>query len=256
MLAASRLRDGSPGASGVYPHVSSVPRQPHIRRAAVACPREQPDGSVAGHGVDGAKRSPRQGRAGFLAAFLLHTCVAYTCALQLSRWLVFHWFGWVMPILNISASTPATDWYLQHFERMTIPPAVLVAYVNVACFLPNTIRNFMQEDRHSIAPWAWIFPTLVLSYRMLEYHAPSSVLWCSSMTAAKYFFEMVKVMPTVQNPLASDPIRAWAQMSVTAPFCAGVAYSLGALASQHKVMERTFTFEKHDEATADHDPGV
>ena len=194
---------------------------------------------------------------GYIAAFMLHTCVAYTCAIHLSQWLVFHWFGWVMPILQVSSRTPATDWYLQHFELMTILPALVVGYVNVARFLPNSLRNFMHEGHHSIAPWAWIIPTLVLSYRMLEYHAPSSVLYGGSMTAVKYFFDIVKVMPTLQNPLASDPIRTWAQMSVTAPFYAGVAYSVGALASKYRVVERLFTFEKYEEARPTDDaPGV
>ncbi len=90
---------------------------------------------------------------------------------------------------------------------------------------------------------------------MLEYHAPSSsVLYGSSITeVVKYFFDIVKVMPTWQNPLAGDPIRAWAQMSVTAPFYAGVAYSVGALASKHQVLAKLFTFEKHDEASVQQD---
>jgi len=162
-----------------------------------------------------------------------------------------------MPILDVSTSTPATDWYLQHFELMTILPALVVGYVNVARFLPNTIRTFIHEDHHSIATWAWIFPTLVLLYRMLEYHAPSSVVLPNSMTAAKYFFDIVKVSPTLQNPLASDPIRAWAQISVTAPFYAAVAYSVGAQASRYRVVGNLFTLQKHEEARpADHDPGV
>jgi hypothetical protein len=46
-------------------------------------------------------------------------------------------------------------------------------------------------------------------------------------------------------------------MSVTAPFYAGVAYSVGVLASKYKVVEKLFTFEKYDEARpADHEPGV
>jgi hypothetical protein len=84
---------------------------------------------------------------------------------------------------------------------------------------------------------------------MLEYHAPSSVLFDTSMTAMKYFFEIQTVMPTLQNPLASDPARVWAQMSVTAPFYGGIAYSLGALASKHHVLTKLFTFEKHDDMT-------
>ncbi len=81
---------------------------------------------------------------------------------------------------------------------------------------------------------------------MLQYHAPSSVLYGSSMTAMRYFFDIQKVMPTFSNPLASDPERVWAQMSVTAPFYAGVAYSLGVLASKHSLMTKLFVFEKKD----------
>jgi hypothetical protein len=182
---------------------------------------------------------------GYIAAFMLHTYVAYCCAMHLSEWLVFHCFGWVAPILHVSIDIPATDWYLQHFELMTILPALLVGYLNVARILPSIVRNFMHEGQHSISTWAWIFPTMMLLYRMLEYHAPSSVLLGSSMTAMKYFFEIQTAMPTWQNPLASDPVRVWAQMSVTAPFYAGVAYSLGALASKHKLLTKLFTFEKH-----------
>jgi hypothetical protein len=73
----------------------------------------------------------------------------------------------------------------------------------------------------------------------------------------KYFFDIVKAMPTLQDPFASDPIRAWAQMSVTAPFYAGLTYSLGALASKYRAVEKLFTFEKHDETMPAHDdPGV
>lgn len=186
---------------------------------------------------------------GGMAAFALHTIIAYTCALHISQWLVFHWFGWIAPILKISISMPATDWYLQHFEVVTVVPALVVGYINVTRFVPLTARNYLHEGRGSIAIWAWTIPTVVLLYRMLHYRAPSSVLFGSSMTAIKYFFDIQKVMPTFANPLASDPIRVWAQMSVTAPFYAGVAYSLGALLSKQGLLTELFKFEKHDETT-------
>jgi hypothetical protein len=191
---------------------------------------------------------------GYIAALMLHTYVAYSCAMHLSAWLVFHWFGWIAPILDVSIRTLAADWYLQHFELMTILPALAVGYLNVARILPRGIRNFMHEGQHLMATWAWTFPTLVLLYRMLEYHAPSSVLFDISMTAMKYFFEIQTVMPTLQNPLASDPVRVWAQMSVTAPFYAGIAYSFGALASKHHLLTKLFTFEKHDDVTTAREP--
>src|ERR1700724_1022968 len=96
---------------------------------------------------------------GYVGGFILHTYVAYTCATHLSEWLVVHWFGWGERIMHVLTRIPATDWYLQHFELMTIVPALLVGYLNVARFLPNTIRTFMHEGHHSIATWAWIFPT-------------------------------------------------------------------------------------------------
>ena len=55
--------------------------------------------------------SPR----GLVAAFGIHTLIVYAWAVHLSQWLVFHWFGLVAPILQISINMPATDWYLQHF---------------------------------------------------------------------------------------------------------------------------------------------
>jgi len=191
----------------------------------------------------------RKSPLGYVAAFILHTLIVYTCAINLSQWLVFHWFRWVAPIFSVSTSVPPPDWYLQHFELMTILPALLTGYVNVARFLPNAHRTLLREGRHSIATWAWVLPTLVLLYRMLEYRALASVLYGSSMTALKYFFDIQTVAPTFQNPLASDPIRVWAQFSVTAPFYAGVAYSLGALASKHQLLTKLFTFEKRGETT-------
>lgn len=188
---------------------------------------------------------------GYVPAFILHTFIVYACAAYLSQWLVFHWFGWVAPIVHISTNIPPVDWYLRHFELMTILPALMMGYVDATRLLPpNTIRAYLPDRQHSIASWAWVLPTSVLLYRMLRYHAPASVLYGSSMTALKYFFDIQKVMPTFQNPLASDPIRVWAQFSVTAPFYAGVAYSVAASASKHQVLTKLFTFEEHDENTS------
>ena len=185
---------------------------------------------------------------GCALGFLLHTCAVYYCAVHLSEWLVFHWYGWIMPLLSLSSRTPATDWYLLHFELITIIPALVAGYLNFARFLPSTIRGFVHESQRSMGTWVWTVPTLFLLYRMLTFHAPAhSVLFGSSMTALEYFFAIVKAMPTLQDLFASDPVRAWAQMSITAPFYAGVAYSVGVFASRHQVLETLIKFEKHDE---------
>ena len=187
---------------------------------------------------------------GYFAGFILHTYVAYSCGLHLSPQLVFHWFSWIAPILQTSIGIPATDWYLQHLELATILPALVVGHINVARFFPASVRSYLHEGRSgSVAVWAWIIPTSRLLYNMLMYHPPSSVLLGTSVTAIGYFFDIQKVMPTFANPLASEPVRVLAQLSITAPFYSGVAYSLGALASKHQLLTKLFTFEKHDETT-------
>jgi len=187
---------------------------------------------------------------GLAAAFGIHTVVVYTSAVQLSPWLVFHWFGWVAPILQISINVPAMDWYLQHLEIVSIVPAVILGYLNVTRFFPVTIRSYIGEvPSDSIAPWAWGVPALLLTCKMLLYHAPSSVLYGTSISAIKYFFDVQTSMPTISNPLASDPIRVLEQMTVTAPFYAGIGYSLGAVALKHRLMTKLLTHEKHAEQT-------
>ena len=185
---------------------------------------------------------------GPIPAFALHTAIVYISALHVSLFLVGRWFAWIAPALQIPVSVPPADWYLQHFELVIIIPALLAGYINVVRFLPATVgRPIWDADFDSAIIWAWCVPTLVLSYRMLQYHAPSSVLFGTSMTAVKYFLEIQKVMPTWANPFASDPSQVAAQMFVTGPFYAGVAYSLGALLSKHELLGKLFTFEKHEE---------
>jgi hypothetical protein len=184
---------------------------------------------------------------GFVPAFALHTAIVYTCALHISGFLVGRWFAWFAPVLQISSSVPPADWYLQHLELVTIIPGLIAGYVNVSRFAPALVGKPIWDTRFDSAiTWAWGVPTLVLSYRVLQYHAPSSVLFGSSMTSIKYFFDIQKVMPTWANPLVSDPTRVAAQMFVTAPFYAGVAYSVGALIAKHELLTKLFTFDKHE----------
>ena len=132
---------------------------------------------------------------------------------------------------------------------MTILPALAMGSLNVGRFLPSAIRSVIQEGHQSIATWTWILPTLVLLYKTPEYRAPSSsVLYDGSMTTAvKFFPDIQTVRPTLQNPFASETVRMWAQMSVTAPFYAGLACSLGAVLRKHRVLTKFFAFEKPDE---------
>jgi hypothetical protein len=66
------------------------------------------------------------------------------------------------------------------------------------------------------------------------------------MSALRYFFEKERETPRLTNVPIGDPVRAWAQMSVTAPFYAGIAHSLGATSSKHQILKKLFAFDKSE----------
>jgi hypothetical protein len=166
--------------------------------------------------------------------------------MYLSVILVGRWFAWVAPALNIPRGIAPADWYLRHLEVVTIVPALIAGYIDLVRILPATVGKQIGEWRSgSAGAWAWAIPTAVLVFRMLTFHTPSSVLFGTSMSAFKYFFDIQQNMPTFANPLASDPVRVLAQMSVTAPFYAGLAYSLGALLWKHRELAMLFKREQH-----------
>jgi hypothetical protein len=184
-----------------------------------------------------------------VGAFALDTVIVYTLALRVSGTLVSVWFAWAPRLFQISTIVRPVDWYLQHLELMTIIPALAAGYIDVGRIVPALLGGLIKERRRtSAAMWAWSIPTGVLIYRLLQYHAPTSVLVGSSMSAFKYFFDIQRVMPTFANLLASDPVRLLRQMTITAPFYAGFAYSLGAIFQRYRILNKLFSFEKPEEA--------
>ncbi len=116
---------------------------------------------------------------------------------------------------------------MQHLEVVTIVPAILAGYINV-------------RRPTSPATWSWLVPALVLGYKLLRHLSDTSSVFVHTSVAAglAYFFGIERVMPTLANPTAGDPRRVLMQMVVTAPFYAGLAYSLGAFCSKRAVVHR------------------
>jgi len=183
----------------------------------------------------------RHGTLAGIGSLVIHAVVVYACALYLSPWLVGRWFAWGVPIMHISPRVTPGDWYLEHLELISIMPALVMGCIAVR------VRN------PAGAIWVWIVPAFVLAYMMLQFHAPSSVLYGSSMSAFRYYFDIKQVMPTITNFLTSDPVRVAAQRTVTAPFYAGAAYSLGAWVSKRSFFARLFG---PDSADGPHLPGT
>jgi hypothetical protein len=180
-----------------------------------------------------------------IVSFVLHTIVVYIFALQISPMLVGRWFAWIVPLLDIPTTTSSRNWYLQHLEVTTIVPAMAAGYTSFARFLPATFgRRVGSRRSNSADTWAWVIPALVLFYKMLHYRGHSSVM--ASMSVIEYFFDTPDLR-FMQSNLPGDPVRIWAQVSISAPFCAGVAYSFAALAGKRNLLSELFTFESSEE---------
>jgi len=127
----------------------------------------------------------------------------------------------------MSTRTPTGDDYLQHFEMASIVPALVVGYV-------------LSRHLGRLAACAWILPTVVLAYKLVTFTEPYvSILAPHSSTRFSYFFVIQRSMPTLTPGFGGvDPVRVAQQMTVVAPFYAGLAYSIGALAARHNVSKK------------------
>ena len=175
-------------------------------------------------------------------AFVLHTTMVYLCALIWFPWLVVRWFAWVDPRLHVSTFESGPDWYLHHVIIVNLALALAVGYG-------------MARGANTNSIWAWSIPALVLGVRMIQFssHRPmGSVLFASQpgMTAIEYFFRAMPGTPFAGPFSGVEFNRVWVQMKCTAPFCAGVGYSLGALVARYGLLTKMFIFEKHVEVSA------
>jgi hypothetical protein len=171
-----------------------------------------------------------------IGPFALHTAAAAVVGLHFGPWLLSRWFAWMPPLAGISARTPTVDDYLQHFELASIVPAFIVGYI-------------LSRHFRGLATCAWILPTVILAYKLLAYSEPySSILAPHPSSRFACFFAMQRTMP----PFGSDDaVRLVQQMFVLAPFSAGAAYSIGALASRKRILETVF--ENSPDVSSDDD---
>jgi hypothetical protein len=194
--------------------------------------------------VSHVRPSERRSFASGFLAYTLDTVIVYVLALQVSETLVFRFFAWIAPLLQVSFVGSPADWYLQHLELVTVIPAFAAGYVNVGRFVPALFGKQINDPRPAYsAVWAWTIPTLILVGRMLLYRDPTtSVLVGHHASVFQYFFEIQQTMPTRRNFLALDGARVLAQITFTAPFYAGLGYSLGAVAAKYRVAQKLVTF--------------
>src|SRR5258708_5709214 len=91
--------------------------------------------------------------------------------------------------------------------------------------------------------WAWVLPTVIISYKLFTFTDPHpSVLAAANpWSRFSYYFAIERFMPTLYDLRGSDPARVVEQITVVAPFYSGIAYSMGAVAQKHDLVERIIT---------------
>jgi hypothetical protein len=167
--------------------------------------------------------------AGAIGSFALHTTAVPLCGIFLGPWLFSRWFVWILPLFRVSPAMPRAEYWLQNLESVSIIPALVFGAL---------IARYFEK----LASWAWIVPTIILTYKLLTYTNPNVSVFASadSWSRFSYYFVIQQHMPTFSRSfgVSGDPIRVAQQLDVTVPFYSGIAYSVGALLTKHKVIER------------------
>jgi len=161
--------------------------------------------------------------------YLPHLAAVYGITHFCTPWLA----GWTRRIL-LSIEFPTSSGSLQflfsHVLAFSFTPAFLAGLTNA-------------RFRHKVAQWVWVVPTVVLGYKLVTFSPPRSVfqnttvaLWERFSLALHQYFVGGFLIREFQdwydfwsivrsNP---DMARGMDQLRFTAPFYAGVGYSVAA----------------------------
>lgn len=154
----------------------------------------------------------------------LHTTAAAICASYFDGWLTGFWFHWILPFIGLSGqrfAPNATGYYLQHLAITNFAPPFIIGYI--ACYKYNRF-----------AWWAWLLPTMFMSYKLLTFTDPNvSVLIGSHWWSRFSYYFGTNVLDS-----GFDPQRLLEQVTIVAFFYSGIAYSLGAFANKHGALPR------------------
>lgn len=160
------------------------------------------------------------------AWFALHLATLYVVVQFATPWLAGWTYGRLLPFLQIQTSSSVYQFQFSHVFMFSLIPALLTG-VATAHF------------KHKAALLVWIVPTAVLAYKLATFRYPHSVLYGSPSPVWHYYFGGDFLIPAFHswrefwNAAGSNPdmARGMAQLTYTAPFYAGLAYSLSAWVS-------------------------
>jgi hypothetical protein len=155
-----------------------------------------------------------------LVWFAAHVGMVYLLVTCLTPWLAGWVQGSMLPLLGWPKSVSQFQFLFSHILALSFVPGFFAALANV---------RFKQN----VVAYVWLVPALVLSYKVLTFPTVS-VLQSHASSALHHYFGGGFSIPeyrnwqefwsiTTANP---DMERGMGQMHFTAPFYAGVAYSI------------------------------
>jgi hypothetical protein len=164
--------------------------------------------------------------------FLLDLAAIYVLAEFVTPWLAGWTRGALLPALQHHTSSSRFQFLFSHTFEFSFIPAFLLGFSNA-------------RYRRKAAQFAWLVPAAILVYEFLTF--PRSVFQSPFAGAFRQYFSRDFVIPEFGSwqgfaSLISsnhDMARGMSQLRFTAPFYAGVAYSLAAWISC-----RTTLFQK------------
>ena len=154
--------------------------------------------------------------------FLLHLAAVYAIVKFCTPWLSAWTRGTLLPLLQEPTNSGSFQFLYSHIFAFSFVPAFAAGLANA-------------RFKHKVAQFVWLLPAVILTYKFLTFQAVSVFQSQTSAAFHQYFGggfsipefrdwdEFWRIVGS--NP---DMLRGMAQLDFTAPFYAGVGYSVAA----------------------------
>jgi hypothetical protein len=159
-----------------------------------------------------------------LAWFALHLAVVYFSARECTPWFAGRFHDLIVPLFHPEDTVSRLQYLFSHLLAFSFVPGFLAGLAS-------------YKNRHAAAMFVWVIPASVLAYQFFTF--PASIFQSRAVTAWHEYFGGGFVVPEYRDYLEmfilgarnSDMVRGMDQARFTAPFYAGVAYSLASFLS-------------------------
>jgi len=153
--------------------------------------------------------------------FFVHLAVVYAIVKFAAPWLAGWTRGRLLPLLQYPPSSSRLEFFYSHLLAFSLIPAFVSGLANA-------------RFKHKAAEYVWLFPGLILAYKVMTF--PTSSVLQGGFPAFHEYFGGGFMIPEfrdyrdIWSIVSSNPDvrRGMTQMLYTAPFYAGVGYSVAA----------------------------